>query len=100
MPVKIVIKKSKYEGFLIKTIKLLFGIFLQSFFLMICLKFFKEIGLYLGIVLSIVLDILAIKFLYKKETLRLTIIGMTATTVFLIITYLALLYFLHNNLNI
>ncbi|MDX9970760.1 MAG: hypothetical protein RBS56_02530 [Candidatus Gracilibacteria bacterium] len=67
---------------------------------MIFLKFFKEIGLYLGIAISIIMDILAIKFLYNKENLRLIIIGMSATTVFLIISYLGILYFIHNNLNL
>lgn len=87
MEIKI-IKKGQGSNFLSKFTGVLFGVFLTSVIFLFSIKLLEEIGLYIGLVLTILIIILGFYYTKKSSTLRMIIWGITVTLTLGIISYI------------
>lgn len=95
MEIKIT-QKEQGSNLLSKFTGVLFGIFLTSVIFLFSIKLLEEIGLYIGLVLTILIIGLGFRYTKKRSTLRMITWGITVTLTLGIISYTAGLIILTN----
>lgn len=84
-----IIKDYQGASLLSKISGILFGVFLTSLIFLFSIKLLEEIGLYLGLVLTILIAILGFRYTKKRTTLRMITWGLSITLTLGIISYIA-----------
>lgn len=88
MEIKIT-QKGQGANLLSKFTGILFGIFLTSVIFLFSIKLLEEIGLYIGLVLTILIIVSGFYYTKKGSTLRMIIWGLSTTLILGIILYIA-----------
>ncbi len=89
-------KNGQGANLLSKISGILFGVFLTSLIFLFSIKILEEIGLYIGLILTILIIVSGFYYTKKRSTLRMITWGITVTLTLGIISYIAGLIILTN----